>query len=721
MCLLGAGLSAVPPQAVNVYRAGSEVGWMYMDRKHWVIAVIAVTGAALGASFLWAPRPPAPAGPPATPLGWQARIDLLGGDGIAGNSAGKAAQTRFSDPWGLAMGGGVLFVADAGDNNRILYRGLDGAFQLLAGGIEGFADGQGSAARFNTPSGIALDAQGNLYVADTGNHAIRKISPQGAVSTLAGDGTPGFADGAGALARFNGPMGVAVASDGRVYVADTWNDRIRVIATDGTVTTLAGGGSPGWEDGRGASARFDTPTDLKFDSHGNLWVADLQNNALRTVSADGMVSTRVGLPDGERLLWGPMTLAITHDDVVYVGERLSGRVVQVSPHGHIVAVAGSDALRFARPAGLVLAPDGSLLLSDADAYRLHHLLPQTAASTQPPQLGPSPDNPLPRNQGRWPLAPQLGWHEVTGTLGEVRGNFSGESRHHLHSGFDVRGDVGQTVLAIASAKVSSPASTWTLGGQAEGLSLDKLDYIHMKVGRDAGNRALDPARMQLVYNEAGQLDRVRVRRGTRFQPGDGLGSINSQAHVHLAVGPSGYERNAVRLGFANYADHVAPKIDDIALLDGNNQRLTEKVDGRLRVPRDIGGLQLVVEAWDQVDNNLPRRRLGLYSLGYQILDANGRALPGYEQPQTNIIFNRMPPQREAVKQAYAADSGITVHGSSSTRFRYVLTNTVRDGVLAEGRLEVAELLAGDYILRTTAKDYSGNVATEFTDLLLRLN
>ncbi len=721
MCLLGAGLSAVPPQAVNVYRAGSEVGWMYMDRKHWVIAVIVVTGAALGASFLWAPHAPAPAGPPVTALGWQARIDLLGGDGIAGNGAGKAAQTRFSDPWGLAMGGGVLFVADAGDNNRILYRGLDGAFQLLAGGIEGFADGQGSAARFNTPSGIALDAQGNLYVADTGNHAIRKISPQGAVSTLAGDGTPGFADGAGALARFNGPMGVAVASDGRVYVADTWNDRIRVIATDGTVTTLAGGGSPGWEDGRGASARFDTPTDLKFDSHGNLWVADLQNNALRTVSADGMVSTRVGLPDGERLLWGPMTLAITHDDVVYVGERLSGRVVQVSPHGHIVAVAGSDALRFARPAGLVLAPDGSLLLSDADAYRLHHLLPQTAASTQPPQLGPSPDNPLPRNQGRWPLAPQLGWHEVTGTLGEVRGNFSGESRHHLHSGFDVRGDVGQTVLAIARAKVSSPASTWTLGGQAEGLSLDKLDYIHMKVGRDAGNRALDPARMQLVYNEAGQLDRVRVRRGTRFQPGDALGSINSQAHVHLAVGPSGYERNAVRLGFANYADHVAPKIDDIALLDGNNQRLTEKVDGRLRVPRDIGGLQLVVEAWDQVDNNLPRRRLGLYSLGYQILDANGRALPGYEQPQTNIIFNRMPPQREAVKQAYAADSGITVHGSSSTRFRYVLTNTVRDGVLAEGRLEVAELLAGDYILRTTAKDYSGNVATEFTDLLLRLN
>ena len=682
-----------------------------MDRKHWVIAVIAVTGAALAATFVWAPQAPAPAGPPPTALGWQAQIELLGGDGVAGNSAGKAAQTRFSDPWGLAMGGGLLFVADAGDNNRILYRGLDGAFQVLAGGTEGFADGQGAAAKFNTPSGIALDGQGNLYVADTGNHAIRRISAQGQVTTLAGDGTPGFADGKGAQARFNGPMGVAVAADGRVYVADTWNDRIRVIATDGTVSTLAGGALPGWEDGQGAQARFDTPTDLTFDSHGNLWVADLQNNALRTVSSTGMVSTRVGMPNADRVLWGPMTLAITHDDVVYVGERLSGRVVQLSPHGHIVAVAGNDAQRFARPAGLALAPDGSLLLSDADAYRIHHLVPRIATTADaPPQLGPSPDNPLPANQGRWPLAPQLGWHEVTGTLGEVRGNFSGESRHHLHSGFDVRGDVGQTVLAIASAKVSSPASTWTLGGQAEGLSLDKLDYIHMKVGRDASNRALDPARMQLVYDEAGQLDRVRVRRGTRFQPGDALGSINNQAHVHLAIGPSGYERNAVRLGFSNYADHVAPKIDDIALLDSNNQRLIDKVDGRLQVPRDGGGLQLVVEAWDQVDNNLPRRRLGLYSLGYQILDATGRALPGYEQPRTNIIFNRMPPQREAVKLAYAADSGITVHGSSSTRFRYVLTNTVRDGLLASGELQPMELQPGNYTIRITAKDYSGNEA-----------
>lgn len=683
--------------------------------------VAVLTGGALAASYLWAPRAPQARVPVATPLGWRAQVDLLAGDGVEGDAIGPGEQSRFSDPWGVAMdAGGTLYVADAGDNNRILYRWLDGGFHVLAGGREGFADGRGEAAAFNTPSGLALDRHGNLYVADTGNHAIRKVTPQGEVSTLAGDGVAGFADGVGRQARFDGPMGLAVDAAGRVYVADTWNDRIRVIEPDGRVWTLAGGDRPGWADGQGGMARFDTPTDIKLAADGTLWVADLYNDALRTVTAAGQVATRIGGPDGQRVLWGPMTLALTHDGVAYVGERITGRVVQVSPTGHVVAVAG-DAQRFARPAGIALAPDGSLLLGDADAYRIHHLQPQgEGMAAAEASVGPSMDNPLPHNGGRWPLAPQQGWHEVVGTLGEVRGNFSGESRHHLHSGFDVRGDVGQTVLAIAAAKVSSPTATWSLGGQAEGLSLDSVDYIHMKVGRDPANRPLDRVRFQLVYDEAGQLERVRVRRGTRFNPGDALGSINNQAHVHLAVGPSGYERNAVRLGFANYADHVPPRIDDIALFDAGGQRLRETRDGRLVVPRDAGGLQLVVEAWDQVDDNLPRRRLGLYALGYQILDAAGRPLPGYEQPRMNIEFNRMPPQSEAAKVAYAEDSGITVHGSAVTRFRYVLTNTVRDGRLASGALEHSELPKGDYSLRIIARDYSGNEASERRELQIAL-
>ncbi|MGD5993476.1 gluconolaconase, partial [Xanthomonas citri pv. citri] len=137
---------------------------------------------------------------------------------------GAARQARLDDPYGLVRtGDGTLYFSDAGDNNRIRLLTPDGHVATVAGSKEGFVDGVGLAAAFNTPSGLALDGDGNLYVADTGNHAIRKISKQGAVTTLAGDGTPGYRDGAGKQAQFDGPMGVAVSRRGRVFVADTYN------------------------------------------------------------------------------------------------------------------------------------------------------------------------------------------------------------------------------------------------------------------------------------------------------------------------------------------------------------------------------------------------------------------------------------------------------------------------------------------------------------------
>ncbi|NVJ12201.1 gluconolaconase, partial [Myxococcus sp. AM001] len=135
----------------------------------------------------------------------------------------------------------------------------------------------------------------------------------------------------------------------------------------------------------------------------------------------------------------------THDGVLYVGD-LDGRIVQVTPQGHQIALVGNGRLpRLARPSGLALDADGSVLVADAASYRLHRLRPLPVGDLPAPALvGPAADAALPKTGGRWPLAPQDGWHEVVGTLGEVRGNFTGESRHHLHGGFDVRGDVGQT-------------------------------------------------------------------------------------------------------------------------------------------------------------------------------------------------------------------------------------------------------------------------------------
>lgn len=198
-------------------------------------AVVVATAVALAATWWEFPAsgPQVPAGPVPTPLAWTAQIELLAGDGHPGDRDGASAQARFADPYALlGSADGSVYFTDAGDNNRIRRRLPDGRIETVAGQGEGRVDGPALQASFNTPSGIAADAQGNLYVADTGNHAIRRISTDGQVTTLAG-GQQGFADGPAAQARFDGPMGIAVDAQGQVYVADTWNDRIRVIGTDG--------------------------------------------------------------------------------------------------------------------------------------------------------------------------------------------------------------------------------------------------------------------------------------------------------------------------------------------------------------------------------------------------------------------------------------------------------------------------------------------------------
>ena len=279
-----------------------------------LVACVVLVLLALALTFLLPERSPPDADPPATAFDWQAGIGLLAGDGHRGVRDGPLVRARFDEPWGLVRGpGGSLFIADGGEANRIRRIAPDGAVRTLAGGGEGFADGTGAAARFHTPSALAVDGRGNLYVADTGNHAIRKVTPGGIVTTLAGDGTPGFRDGPGAQARFHGPMGVEVGPQGRVYVADTWNDRIRVIEADGSVRTLAGDDGPGFRNGRGAQARFDTPTALALDGEGRLWVADTGNRALRRVDPDGVVDAWRPSPwadaDVDPALATPLSLA----------------------------------------------------------------------------------------------------------------------------------------------------------------------------------------------------------------------------------------------------------------------------------------------------------------------------------------------------------------------------------------------------------------------------
>ena len=224
---------------------------------------------------------------------------FAGTAGAFGSLDGTGTASRFNHPDGIAIdSAGNLYVGDA-DNNTIRKISAAGEVSTLAGlaGAPGSDDGAGSTARFDFPTGLAVDTAGNVYVADSANHTIRKITPGGVVTTLAGSaGISGTDDGVGAAARFNNPFGVAVDSAGNVYIADTFNHTIRKIATDGTVTTLAGaGGVLGSDDGIGAAARFDLPAGLAIDSAGSLYVADFNNNTVRKVLPSGEVTTVVGV------------------------------------------------------------------------------------------------------------------------------------------------------------------------------------------------------------------------------------------------------------------------------------------------------------------------------------------------------------------------------------------------------------------------------------------
>lgn len=674
-----------------------------------------------------APKPEQTATQPKpTAAGWPARIALVSGDGIDGLRDGPAAQARWSDPWGIAIDAhGAMYVADAGGSNRIRRIASDGVVSTLAGGREGFADGIGAAAMFHTPSGLALDKAGNLFVADTGNHAIRKVTPQGAVTTLAGTGTAGWRDGPAAQAQFNGPIGVAVDAAGKVYVADTYNDLIRVIDLDGMVTTLAGGDAPGYADGIGAAAGFDTPCALAVDAAGTLWVADTGNGAIRRIARDDKVDTfaRATMLGDKVLLRRPLSLALTDDGYLYIGDMAQGRVLQFAPDAQMAVLAGArDGERFVRPAGIALVAAGGLRLTDAASHRVHELVPAatTPGVPSPQSIGPAADAPPPDTDGRWPVRPQNVRHEIVGTVGEARGAYHGDALDHLHDGLDIHNNVGASVLAIADAKVEDPLPVWGVGELREGLSIEALSYIHMRVGRNLKDEALDPARFQLLRDAAGALERVRVRRGTRFSAGDVLGTTNAMAHVHLTWGDWGYTRNALALGFRDFVDHVPPRIDGVQIEDADGKAFAQKRRGRLVVPRGARGVAIVVEAWDQVDGNEARRRLGLHSLGYQLLDKDGRPLPGFEQPRMTLVFDRIPADSAATKVAYAANSGITVYGSAATRFRYVVTNTVRDGNFATGSWRTDQLPAGDYTVRIIASDYAGNVASRGRDLPIAL-
>ena len=374
-----------------------------------IILLLFIAGAIFGYLFYRRSRPLP------SPVGWKAHVTTVAGDGSPVFRDGK--QSGFSDPFGVAVAkDGTVYVADAGESNRIRKISPDGDVTTLAGGSEGFADGVGPAASFNTPSALALGPGGNLFVADTANNRIRKITPEGHVSTVAGDGTAGYVDGPAAKAQFNGPIGLAVSEGGDIYVADTYNDVIRMITTEGEVTTIAGAGTPGFSDGEQKAALFDTPCGIVIVNN-TLIVADTGNDLLRRVSAEGKVST-VSVSGHE--LSGPIGLAVSHDNYLYVTELDRSRVVQVAPDGVARVVAGNgpgfadgpDAGRFNQPTGIAIGPLSNkpteLFLADSGNYLIRKL-DQTTTSSAATLVDSYPkltNETLGEQSLMWPIDPQ---------------------------------------------------------------------------------------------------------------------------------------------------------------------------------------------------------------------------------------------------------------------------------------------------------------------------
>jgi len=274
-----------------------------------------------------------------------ATVTTFVGNATAGFANGTGQSALFNNPEGVtADAQGNIFVCDS-YNSVIREITTVGVVTTFAGnGTNGYADGPAATAEFYAPKSAAFDTQGNLYVADFGNNVIRKITPAGVVSTFAGNGTAGYLDGPNTLhAQFNGPAGIAIDAQNNIYIAEINNNLIRKITAAGVVSTIAGiptAPSAGYVDNTGALAAFNSPNSLAVDASGNIYVADQGNSAIRKVTPAGVTTTLAGNPTQPTLVNLPAGLTIDKAGNLYIADE-SGRIMEFTTTNTLNLLAGS--------------------------------------------------------------------------------------------------------------------------------------------------------------------------------------------------------------------------------------------------------------------------------------------------------------------------------------------------------------------------------------------